>query len=231
MAQTEMTFRFGSGGLGRRKTLGYYTLTERRAQLVRAAARVIAREGLSKATTRRIAEEASLNLAALHYSFRSKAELFAAVLENTEAFATGPWESSNPNSSPPLEDAVAAMLCGYQQLFDGSSDVAIAQYELLLWALRTQQSDNLAAQSFRKHVDAVADRLAISALAEGIDPVILADYLVGMLDGLVLQQMASHRQRIGGPETAALARYLVELARSVTHIRRLESEQYRAARA
>ncbi|MBB6404067.1 TetR family transcriptional regulator [Arthrobacter sp. AZCC_0090] len=52
---------------------------ERRLQFVRAAAKVIASDGLAAATTRRIAAEADAPLAALHYSFRNKDELLQEV--------------------------------------------------------------------------------------------------------------------------------------------------------
>jgi AcrR family transcriptional regulator len=54
-------------------------LAERRRQFVVAAARVIAREGLDAATTRRIAAEAQAPLASLHYCFRGKDELLEEV--------------------------------------------------------------------------------------------------------------------------------------------------------
>lgn len=52
---------------------------ERRLQFVRSAARIIAHDGLTAATTRRIASEAGAPLASLHYCFRSKDELLDEV--------------------------------------------------------------------------------------------------------------------------------------------------------
>jgi AcrR family transcriptional regulator len=52
---------------------------ERRLQFVRSAARIIAHDGLTAATTRRIAAEAGAPLASLHYCFRSKDELLDEV--------------------------------------------------------------------------------------------------------------------------------------------------------
>lgn len=52
---------------------------ERRLQFVEAAARVIANDGVTAATTRRIASEAGAPLAALHYCFRNKDELLEEV--------------------------------------------------------------------------------------------------------------------------------------------------------
>lgn len=55
------------------------SLGERSQQFVEAASRVIAREGLSAATTRRIAAEANAPLASLHYCFHSKDALLNEV--------------------------------------------------------------------------------------------------------------------------------------------------------
>ncbi|MCI9889829.1 TetR/AcrR family transcriptional regulator [Micrococcales bacterium 31B] len=52
---------------------------ERRVDFVRAAATVIATQGVASATTRRIAEAANAPLATLHYCFRNKEELMAEV--------------------------------------------------------------------------------------------------------------------------------------------------------
>lgn len=48
---------------------------QRRAALIEAALRVIARDGLAAATTRAIAAEAGMSLASLHYAFTSRDEL------------------------------------------------------------------------------------------------------------------------------------------------------------
>src|SRR5580698_2955929 len=52
----------------------------RRAELVEAAGRVVARDGIAAATTRRIAEEAGLPQGLVHYWFASKDELLEEVI-------------------------------------------------------------------------------------------------------------------------------------------------------
>ena len=54
---------------------------DRRAQVVAAAGRVIAREGAAAVTTRKIAGEAGINLATLHLLFGGKDALLVAVLD------------------------------------------------------------------------------------------------------------------------------------------------------
>ena len=52
----------------------------RREQLVEAAIAVMSREGLDRATTRRIADEAGVPNGAFHYAFRDKNELLTHVV-------------------------------------------------------------------------------------------------------------------------------------------------------
>ncbi len=58
---------------------------ERRRQLVEAAFQVIGEEGFAAATTRRICAEAGAPVAAFHYCFASKEELFVELTEATVA--------------------------------------------------------------------------------------------------------------------------------------------------
>ena len=54
---------------------------ERRAVIIAAAVRVLAREGITETTTRKIAAEADVNQAMISYYFGGKDELLYAVLQ------------------------------------------------------------------------------------------------------------------------------------------------------
>ena len=56
-------------------------LADRRAALIGAAVRVIARSGLAAATTRAIVTEAGMPLGSFHYVFDSRDDLITAVIE------------------------------------------------------------------------------------------------------------------------------------------------------
>ncbi len=60
--------------------MGYVSATDRREQLVAAAVRVLRRDGVAAATTRRIAEEAGAPLASIHYTFGGKDEVVSAAI-------------------------------------------------------------------------------------------------------------------------------------------------------
>src|SRR6266478_540619 len=57
------------------------TAVERCAEIIAAALRVLARDGIAETTTRKIATEANVNQAMLRYYFGSKDDLLFAVLQ------------------------------------------------------------------------------------------------------------------------------------------------------
>ena len=60
--------------------MGRVSCAERRAALVRAALRVIHRDGVNGATTRAIVAEAHMSLASFHYAFRSRDEMIRELI-------------------------------------------------------------------------------------------------------------------------------------------------------
>ncbi|MFP3394334.1 TetR family transcriptional regulator, partial [Brevibacillus sp. SIMBA_076] len=56
-------------------------VADRRMALVQAALRLIARDGVAAATTRRIVAEAGMPLASFHYVFSSRDELMGELIE------------------------------------------------------------------------------------------------------------------------------------------------------
>src|SRR2546421_2243470 len=57
------------------------TAAERRADIIAATIRVLARDGIAETTTRKISAEAEVNQATLRYYFGSKDDLLFAVLQ------------------------------------------------------------------------------------------------------------------------------------------------------
>lgn len=117
-------------------------LAERSKQFVEAAARVIAREGISAATTRRIAAEADAPLASLHYCFRSKDELMEQVYKHlSEDYARAlPPLSENAG----LEETVRGHLMRIWQRIVANPWEQITTFELLLRATRMSEGEDKA---------------------------------------------------------------------------------------
>ncbi|HRO30702.1 TetR/AcrR family transcriptional regulator [Citricoccus sp.] len=114
---------------------------QRREEFIEAAARVIAQEGVERATTRRIAQEAGAPLAALHYCFHSKEELLEAVQE----YLSRDFASRLPPLPPEvrgLEAAIAAHADRVWQRITEHPEEQVATFELLLRRYRQSQEDS-----------------------------------------------------------------------------------------
>jgi AcrR family transcriptional regulator len=165
--------------------MAHVPVDQRRKEFVDAAVRVIARHGMSDATTRRIAEAADAPAAALHYCFRSKDELFVAVLE---AEATMLVDQVGPaTSGSGLGLAAARVLRDVIAWLSINRDRALAAFDLELWALRQERS--LAARGYEMHIEPLMSYLLLSC-GPGDDPTVVpwVSRMINCLaDGLMLQ--------------------------------------------
>lgn len=167
--------------------------TDRRAVIIDAAVRVLAREGIADTTTRKIAAEASVNQAMISYYFGCKDGLLYAVLQEmmrrTEEIA---------HASLPRGRDLAASLGGAIEAFwshvEQAPQLQIMQYELTLYALRRPDSAWLAKRQYEGYCAIVAALIdAVSSDAGerlGESPEALARFIVGGLDGLILQHIS-----------------------------------------
>jgi AcrR family transcriptional regulator len=181
----------------------------RREELVEAAARVIAREGVANATTRRIAEEAGAPQGLVHYWFSGKEELIEEVLAAyLREFEADVEQATDEN--PVLDrlrtafDVVRADDRGRQ----------IAMYELTTWALRTPDKAEIAARQYAAYRE-TARRLAeplLATVGEGIPADVLAQFLSSLFDGLVLSWLADPDHTDPDAVLALLGRLLTRAA-------------------
>lgn len=178
----------------------------RRAELVEAAGRVVARDGVAAATTRRIAEEAGLPHGLVHYWFASKDELLEEVImtllrqfeEVTAALAgegqagDSPVTSSDTSPASYVRDAFRAAF-GVVEADDPGNQ--LSTYELTTWALRAPQGRELARQQYAAYRETAAaickPWLAAhgASLPEGTADV-LARFVAVLFDGAVLAWLA-----------------------------------------
>lgn len=118
---------------------------ERRAKLIDAARRVIAREGVTAATTRAVAAEAQMPLASFHYVFDSQMELMRELIH---VFAEEEAHALGEIALDPAEDpsgAVESFLNGYLDHVIDKAGSQLAVFELAHYALRTPGLEPLAA--------------------------------------------------------------------------------------
>lgn len=166
------------------------TSDERRAAIIAAAIRVLAREGIAEATTRKIAREADVNQAMLGYYFGSKDDLLLAVLQEMMR-ATEEVVRETAVVKGSLRNAIADSLKAFWAHVETAPELQIMQYELTLYAIRHPDSAWLAKQQYDGYcavVEALFQEAYASAQQTCAVPFAeIARFVVGGLDGLILQ--------------------------------------------
>ena len=107
----------------------------RREQFVEAAIRVMSREGLDRASTRRIAEEASAPHGTFHYAFRGKNEMLMDVV----GAVTRQVENIFANAVAPRRGLAAAIGDGLRAFWRhvvGDDGLQLMRYELMIFNRR-----------------------------------------------------------------------------------------------
>jgi AcrR family transcriptional regulator len=168
---------------------------ERRAVIIAAAVRVLAREGITETTTRKIAAEAGANQAMISYYFGGKDELLYAVLQEMMRRTEEIARASLPvpqRFNEALPGAIEAFWAHVEQ----APELQVMQYELTLYALRHPESAWLAQRQYAGYCAIVAELIREVSVATGEPtaepPDALARFIVGGLDGLILQFISDH---------------------------------------
>jgi AcrR family transcriptional regulator len=196
--------------------VAYLSAEERRARILDAAVEVIADEGLSRATTRRIAERADAPLGALHYCFRNKDELMELVLQRGAVTLRDAFEKVD--ASRGLEDTIRASVEAYWAWIRDNLGLTLALTELLMWAIRRGEHGKglYAAVNAPFGGDLLRDNLHRAAEADGVTPALpveeLARFIIHRCDGLVFEYAASDDREACQRQADLLADAVVWLA-------------------
>ncbi|OII41137.1 TetR/AcrR family transcriptional regulator [Plantibacter sp. MMLR14_011] len=174
------------------------SVVDRRAELIRAALRVVAAEGVAAATTRAIVAEAGMSLASFHYAFASRDELLAelvahvveherVVLDVGELLTDADAGQEHP---PTLAAVVHAGLERYVDLLRADPAREAAMQELSAYAMRTPGLEHLALEQYRRYEELACEALALAATVSGstwTQPVDeIARTVIAFTDGLTL---------------------------------------------
>lgn len=166
---------------------------DRRGEIVQAALRVIAEQGMQGATTRAIVAEAGMPLASFHYAFASRdemmEELIAFVVENQSVAAFEAIRFSG--------DIRSTIRDGLQAFFDtivaGTADEQVL-LELMLFAMRTPGLESLPQRQWAKYREAAEHVLLAAAEGAGIQWTVPVEtvgrMLITITDGLTLAWLA-----------------------------------------
>lgn len=190
----------------------------RRAALVQAALRVIARDGVAAATTRRIVAEAGMPLASFHYVFASRDELMAELVNTVVAGEQSDLEPAFDPAQRPT-GLHAAIRSGLQHYFDGvraDPDREKAMFELTQWALREPGFEPLARRQYDRYYE-LAERAARAAAeltgSTWRRPVAeVARLLVTLTDGITVAWLVTRDDRAAGRAIDFAADALAALA-------------------
>lgn len=167
----------------------------RREQFVRAAIELMSAEGLERATTRRIAQHAGAPQAAIHYAFRDKNELLAAVIMEVGAGVERVLRAAiDPEKG--LAAAIGDGLRAYWNHVVGDDGLQLLQYELTVFSRRTPGYEWLAEAQYTRYA-AVVEDIFNAALEHEPDPPALdasalSRFTVAVVDGLILQYEVRH---------------------------------------
>jgi AcrR family transcriptional regulator len=163
---------------------------KRREQFVEAAIRVMSREGLDAATTRRIAEEAGAPKGAFHYLFRDKKELLTAVVAAI-ALQVEQVLREAVDPSRGLAAAIDDGLRAFWRHVVSDDGLQLMQYELVIFGRRTPGFEWVATWLYTRYAAAAQEIFSAAAKHEkvplpiGIDE--LSRFLVAAVDGLIIQ--------------------------------------------
>lgn len=163
-----------------------------RAQIIEGAARALAEHGVIGATTRKIAAEAGVELATLHYHFDNKSAILLAVLESI----VGGMASLLRRRMKPLSDVdkcIEQMLQAAWQVCMKTRPSQVVQYELTLYALRMGEGW-LAERQYDAYLGPYIESLrSVPEERSGLsleDCEAISRFMLAGMDGILLQELA-----------------------------------------
>jgi AcrR family transcriptional regulator len=166
---------------------------QRRRDLVAAAFRVMARDGITATTTRAICSEAGVPQSVFHYCFRSKSELLQELMRTMVADMVDAALLASAATSDPRESIRA----GFRILWEEAvahPDRQLVSYELTTTTLRDPELLELPGWQYQQYFAAgarFADAVAQTADIEWTAPIpVLSRMFATTIDGLVLGWLA-----------------------------------------
>lgn len=193
------------------------TFNERRTELIEAAIRVIARDGLAAATTRAIVSEAGMPQGSLFYIFSSREALISAVIEEiTSAERLNALVSVElTESGVSLVDVLTAAMDAYLRLLEDDPSREIALLEVATHAMRHdpeagRRQWNTYRSAVAESLDFIADTMSLRWTVPIDD---LAHMVTSSLDGLTLSWLTDRDSVAARRHIAVLATTFAAMSR------------------
>jgi len=179
----------------------------RREYLIQALVRVVARDGIEGATTRQIAKEAEMTLAALHYCFESKEELLAASYDHLIELLCKEEIVIKPGSGiASAAYQIMEAMVGWYETEDGYSKT---QLELFFWVCRHDRERGV--NAYNRALDFIGGILRKAAGPEDDKSKIpaLARFVSATIDGIIAQGVLTPHDRTPVRETMSFIREIL----------------------
>ena len=191
------------------------TVDERRARILQAAIAVLAQDGIAETTTRKIAAKAEVNQAMLRYYFGSKDDLLFAVLQEMMQQTREVAQRARPRGKA-LRAMLQEGLLSFWEYFETRPELQVMQYELTLYALRNPDSAWLARQQYDGYCAVVEtlfeEAFAATAQSSAVSFAELARFVIGGLDGLILQFISNRDPQRARRDLEHLVNAIIALA-------------------
>lgn len=201
------------------------SVEERRALLVAAAFRVIARGGVEAATTRAICAEAGTAQAGFHYAFTSRDELLAAVvargMSDELTAVSGPLTVPAGDASVTVDELLRAGMTAYLDSVVADPTREQAMLTLSQYAQRTPGLESFAKRMYERYYEMAEHALTEAAARCGVEwkrpAAYLAPLVVAATDGLTLAYLNTGdrgvAERIVASTVNMLCGYVVDQVR------------------
>ena len=193
----------------------------RRADILAAAVRALAREGVAETTTRMIAAEAQVNQATLRYYFGSKDDLLLAVLQammqRTQEVVTAAAPLTPELAAPGgLRAAIAQSVGAFWAHVEAEPELQQMQQELTHYALRRPESAWLTREQYGGYTAVVEaifrEAFALAGQASATPYDALARFVIAGIDGLILQFLSDRDTTRARRDLACLIAAVIALA-------------------
>jgi AcrR family transcriptional regulator len=190
---------------------------DRRQALLAAGLRVVARDGIARASTRAIAAEADMPTASFHYVFASRdamlEELVASILEDQAAAVTAAVDEAST-----LREFVGGALQGWMDRAAASPDAEVALHEIVGWSRSAPDLRHLAEAVYGRYADAVRAFVDTAEERFGarwtVPPADVARFVLVLTDGVAARWLVDRDEAAGRRSLAIGAEAVLGLVRA-----------------